>query len=191
VVGIVGLMTTAAPTGITFRNPGRSVMLLGGPGDCDVTRFGGTQYAKVILDQLWGLPPALDWEREKRVHDAIREIVNEGLAESAHDLSDGGLAVTLAECSFGPAAIGAWIDLNSSLRPELLLFHEGPSRVLLSTSQPEKVAAVAAKYNVEAPVLGVTIEKEIEIRQKGTVLGRWDIAELKQPYDQALEAHVR
>ena len=47
---------------------------------------------------MWGLPPALDMDYEKRVQAAIREIVNAGLAESAHDLGDGGLAVALAEC---------------------------------------------------------------------------------------------
>ncbi len=67
--------------------------------------------------QLWGLPPALDMDYEKRVQAAIREIVAEGLAESAHDLSDGGLAVALAECSFGPAGIGAQIDLDSRPAP--------------------------------------------------------------------------
>ncbi len=191
VIGIVGLMKTAEPTGVAFRNAGRSVILLGGVGASDDTRFGSTQYAKVIAKQLWGLPPALDWEREKRVQDAIREIVNEGLAESAHDLSDGGLAVTLTECSFGPAAIGAQIDLSSDLRPEVLLFHEGPSRVLLSTAQPDKVAAIAARHGVDAPVVGVTMEREIEIRQNGKLLGHWEIAQLKTPYDQALESHVR
>src|SRR6202041_448663 len=59
VVGIVGLMKTAAPVTIPFKNEGRTVMLLGGLGTCDATRFGGTQYAKVVLDQMWGLPPAL------------------------------------------------------------------------------------------------------------------------------------
>jgi phosphoribosylformylglycinamidine synthase len=191
VIGIVGLMKTAEPAGVAFRNAGRSVVLLGGTGDCDDTRFGGTQYAKVILNQLWGLPPALDLERERRVQDAIREIVSEGLAESAHDLSDGGLAVTVTECSFGSSAIGARIDLQSNLRPEMLLFHEGPSRVLLSTAQPDKVAAIAAKYKVEAPVVGVTIEKEVEIRQNSKLLGKWEIAQLRTPYDQALESHVR
>jgi phosphoribosylformylglycinamidine synthase len=191
VIGIVGLLKTAEPTGLAFRNAGRSVILLGGVGSCDDTRFGGTQYAKVIAKQLWGLPPALDLEREKRAQDAIREIVNEGLAESAHDLSDGGLAVTLTECSFGPAAVGARIDLSSDLRPELLLFHEGPSRVLLSTAYPDKVAAIAARHGVDAPVVGVTMEREIEIRQNGKLLGKWEIAQLKTPYDQALESHVR
>ena len=116
-LGIVGLLKTAAPVTIPFKSPGRAVVLLGGIGGCDETRFGGTQYAKEILKQLWGLPPALDLEREKRVQSAIREIVAAGLAESAHDLSDGGLAVALAECSFGPADIGAAIDLDSDLRP--------------------------------------------------------------------------
>ena len=83
------------------------MILLGGLGGCDDTRFGGTEYAKVVLNQLWGLPPALDMDYEKRVQAAVREIVAQGLAESAHDLSDGGLAVALAECSFGPAGVGA------------------------------------------------------------------------------------
>src|SRR5437763_14567478 len=117
-------MKTAAPVTIAFKNPGRSVALLGGVGACDHTRFGGTQYAKEILKQLWGLPPALDLDREKRVQSAIREIITAGLAESAHDLSDGGLAVALAECSFGPAGIGAQIELSSDLRPEIPASHE-------------------------------------------------------------------
>src|ERR1039457_4424258 len=99
---------------------------------------------------MWGLPPALDMDYEKRVHQAIREIVGAGLAESAHDLSDGGLAVALAESSFGPAGIGAEIDLDSDLRPELLLFHEGPSRVLVSTAEPARIIEIAAGHAVEA-----------------------------------------
>jgi phosphoribosylformylglycinamidine synthase len=190
VIGIVGLLKTVAPVTIPFKTAGRSVILLGGAGTCEDTRFGGTQYAKEVLDQLWGLPPALDLDREKRVQLAIREIVSEGLAESAHDLSDGGLAVALAECSFGPAEVGAQIDLASDLRPEMLAFHEAPSRVLLSTANPIKVAAIAEKYGVDAPVVGITIEKEIEIRQRSVTLGTWEIAALKAAYEQALEADV-
>jgi phosphoribosylformylglycinamidine synthase subunit PurL len=189
VIGIVGLLKTGPPVGIAFRNPERTVMLLGGFGLSDETRFGSTQYAKVVLKQLWGLPPALDMDREKRVQNAIREMVNEGLVESAHDLSDGGLAVALAECAFG--GVGARIELDSELRPDLLLFHEGPSRVLVSTAQPDKVAALAAKHGVEAPAVGVTIEKEIEVRRQRTLLGRWEVAALKLAYEQALESHVR
>src|SRR5208282_4827632 len=98
VVGVVGLLKTAAPVGVHFRQPGRSVMLVGGLGACDPVHFGGTQYAKAVLHGLWGLPPALDLDYEKRVQAAVREMVLAGLAESAHDLSDGGFAVALAEC---------------------------------------------------------------------------------------------
>jgi len=191
VLGIVGLLKTAGPVTIPFRNPGRAVVLLGGIGRCDDTRFGGTTYAKEILKQLWGLPPELDLDREKRVHSAIREIVAAGLAESAHDLSDGGLAVALAECSFGSAGIGAAIDLASDLRPEVLAFHEAPSRILISTAHPGKVAAIAENHGIEAPVVGVTIEKGMEIRQRAMTLGSWEIATLRAAYEGALESYVR
>ncbi len=191
VLGIIGLMNTNPPVPVTFRSPGRSIMLIGGVGTSDDTRFGSTQYAKEIIKQLWGLPPALDLEYEQRVQYAIRRIIEEGLAESAHDLSDGGLGVAVAECSFGPAEIGAQIDVESHFRPEVLLFHEAPSRILISTADPKRVAAIAKKFEVEAPVVGVTIEKGIEIRQRNVTLGSWEIAALKSAYDGALETYVR
>ncbi|MEX2261337.1 MAG: phosphoribosylformylglycinamidine synthase subunit PurL [Bryobacteraceae bacterium] len=183
VIGVVGLMKTAAPAGIHFKAAGRAVVLLGGLGACDAIRFGGTKYAKYVLNSLWGLPPALDMEYEKRVHDAVREILAAGLAESAHDLSDGGLAVTAVESSFGPAGIGAALDLESDARPEFLLFHEGPSRVLLSTAQPEKISGIAAQHGVEAPVIGVTMEGRVGIRNRGKVLVDRPVARLKSLWD--------
>jgi phosphoribosylformylglycinamidine synthase len=167
VMGIVGLMKTVTPVTIDFKNPGRTVMLIGGIGQCDDVHFGGTQYAKVILKQLWGLPPALDMQQEKRAQAATREIVNAGLAESAHDLSDGGLAVTAAECC---ANVGASLQLDSTMRPEFLLFHEAPSRVLISTAEPAQVASIAARHGVEALQMGVTIDKGLKIRGTGFTL---------------------
>jgi phosphoribosylformylglycinamidine synthase len=190
VLGIVGLMPTAAPLGIAFRSPGRSLMLVGGAGVCDDVRFGSSQYVKEIARDLWGLPPALDMQFEKRVQAAMREIAAAGLAESAHDVSDGGLAVALAECCLGPAGIGAQVDLDSDLRPEILAFHEAPSRILLSTAQPAAVAAIAAAHAVPAPVVGVTIESELEIRQRGITLGCWDLAELQTAHAGGLIKYV-
>ncbi|MBY0508289.1 MAG: phosphoribosylformylglycinamidine synthase subunit PurL [Bryobacteraceae bacterium] len=155
VVGIVGLLPTTKPVGIQFPRPGLDVVLLGGIGSSDHTRFGGTQYAKVVLDTLWGLPPALNIDYEKRVQAAVREIVRAGFAESAHDLSDGGLGVALAESSFG--GTGARVRLETPLQPEFALFHEGPSRVLISTAHLPEIAAIAAKHEVPATRLGETI----------------------------------
>jgi phosphoribosylformylglycinamidine synthase len=189
VIGIVGLLKTAQPVPAAFQNPERSVILLGGLGEADAVRFGSSQYAKVILNQLWGLPPALDLDCEKRVQAAIREIVQAGLAESAHDLSDGGLAVALAECTFG-GSHGAWIDLNSDARPDWLLFHESPSRIVLSTAKPEEVADIAAKHRIEAPVVGVTIERDLAILQRGAMLGRWPLVTLQSAFEGALPSQL-
>jgi phosphoribosylformylglycinamidine synthase len=131
VMGIVGLMKTAAPKPVSFVAEGHTVMLVGGLGDCDLTHFGGTQYAKQVLNQLWGLPPALDMALEKNVQGAIREMVTTNAVASAHDIGEGGLAVALAEASFG--GIGARIELRA-VQPEFALFHEGPSRILISTA---------------------------------------------------------
>ena len=187
VLGVVGLLKTGAPVTMNFKQPGRAVLLVGGLGSCDAERFGGTQYAKVILKQLWGLPPALDMDYEKRVQATVREIVTSGLAESSHDVSDGGLAVALAECCFGPGSAGAAIGLYSEMRPEFLLFHEGPSRVVISTAEPEKAQEIAARHGVEAPRIGDTIESGLRVFGPAGKLLECDTRELESRWAQALE----
>jgi phosphoribosylformylglycinamidine synthase len=91
----------------------------------------------------------------------------------------------------GPAEIGAQVDIDADLRPEILAFHEGPSRILISTAHPKRVAAIAEKFGVEAPVVGVTIEKELEIRQRRVTLGCWETGDLRAAYERAFESHVR
>jgi phosphoribosylformylglycinamidine synthase len=182
VMGIVGLMKTAAPMTIPFKNEGRTVMLVGGFGSCDLTRFGGTQYAKVVLKEMWGLPPALDMEYEKRVQGAIREIVNGKHVESAHDLSDGGLAVALAECCSG--GIGAAVEVPGGV---MELFHEGPSRVLVSTAAPEVVEKIGRDHNVEVLRIGVTIKERLRIDHNDVTLVDLAITRLLEAREDALE----
>jgi phosphoribosylformylglycinamidine synthase len=191
VIGVVGILKTARPVTMDFKTPGRAVVLLGGAGACDEARFGGTQYAKVVLKEFWGLPPALDMDYEKRVQAAIRELIARGLAESAHDLSDGGLAVAAAESSFGPACVGAEIDLESGLRPEFLLFHEGPSRILVSTASPEAVLEAARGHGVEAAVIGATITGRLAIRNRGRALIDCEVQPLREAWAGALEEGLR
>jgi phosphoribosylformylglycinamidine synthase len=187
VMGVVGLMKTASPTPMHFQHPDRTLILLGGLGQCDDLRFGGTQYAKVILNSLWGLPPALDMDYEKRVQRAIRDIIREGLAESAHDISDGGLAVALAEASFGDAGIGARVEVAAGLRTEFLLFHEGPSRILVSTSKPVNVCEMARKNGIEALQIGVTMKERLRIDCGSETVLDCDLSELKQQWGTSLE----
>ncbi len=186
VIGIVGLLETGPAVGAAFRNPGRAIILLGGLGDCEPLRFGGTQYASVVLQQVWGLPPALDMDLEKRVHRAAREVVAGGLADSAHDIGEGGLAVALAECCFSSAGLGAIIELDSPMRAEHLLFHEGPSRVLVSTADPEAVLRIAQSSRVPALLIGTTREKMLTISNRGAQLATMDVEALRTLWEQAL-----
>jgi phosphoribosylformylglycinamidine synthase len=186
VIGIVGLMKTQMPVGIGFRSEGREILLLGGTGACDDVRFGGTQYAKAVLQDLWGLPPALDMDLEKRVQAAIRKIVDEGLAESAHDLADGGLGVALAESTF-PNGIGAQIDLDSDLRPEFLLFGEAPSRIVVSTSSPDRIQQIAAEYSIPVTRIGVTMGGDLVVRNRNLPLIHTAVESLRSLWAGALE----
>src|SRR5580658_6326514 len=189
VIGIVGLMQTAAPMTRDFKTPGRTIFILGGAGECDEVHFGGTEYAKVVLNELWGLPPALDMDYEKRVHDAMREIVAAGLAESAHDVSDGGLAVATAECCQG--GVGAALDLESDLSPEYLLFHEGSSRILISSAHPQAVEEIAARHGVAAERAGLTMNYELVIANRNATLISVTIDSLKAIYEESLETRLR
>ncbi|MEO7144692.1 MAG: phosphoribosylformylglycinamidine synthase subunit PurL, partial [Bryobacteraceae bacterium] len=184
VIGIVGLLDTAQPVGSTFHDEGHDVILLGGYGECDREHFGGTQYAKTIVKQLWGFPPHLDMDYEKRVQAAMREIAGAGLAESAHDVSDGGLAVCLAEASFG--GVGARVDLDSAMRPEFLLFHEGPSRIAVSTRDAGEAIRIAGKHGVEAPRIGVTMKDRLVVRSRSATLIDSELESLRKLWDGAL-----
>lgn len=161
VLGIVGILPTETPVPLAFQNEGRQVLLLGGLRTTDWRQFGSTQYAKTVTQKLWGMPPALDMDYEKRVHSAMREIALLHLAESAHDLSDGGLAVTLAECC---TAYGAEIQLQSPECAELLLFHEAPSRILLSAVDIGPLETIASKFGVDLLLLGATMKKRLRIK---------------------------
>jgi phosphoribosylformylglycinamidine synthase len=187
VVGIVGTLPTELPLPLRFPKAGLTVILLGGLGAPDVAEMGGTQYAKVVQDALWGIPPKLDMAYEKRVQATIRELVRAKVIDSAHDLGEGGLAVALAECSFGDGNIGADIRFDADLTPEMLLFHEGPSRILVTTQNPENVLEAARRNSVHAVKIGATLEARVTIRNRNEILIDSTVEDLKGPWVHALE----
>jgi phosphoribosylformylglycinamidine synthase len=187
VVGIVGTLPTDLPVPLRFPRAGLTVVLIGGLGAPELAEMGGTQYAKVIQDSLWGTPPTLDMAYEKRVQATIRELVRAKAVASAHDLGEGGFAVALAECSFGEEDIGADIRLDSDLPPEILLFHEGPSRILVATENPENVLAAARRNSVQAAAIGATLEARVTIRNGNDILIDSAIEDLKSLWAHALE----
>ncbi len=198
VLGIVGVLEDVnRATFPHFREAGRAVVLLRGSDAGDATdaqvEFGSSEYAKEILGELWGFPPALELEREAALQKALVELIAAGLIESAHDCSEGGLAVTLAESSF-LAKVGCSVALAShGLAPEFVLFGEDASRVVISCDQASlpRIKEVAAKHGVSAERLGATVSRTIDITVDGGTVVSASVSELQNEYEGALEQALR
>jgi phosphoribosylformylglycinamidine synthase len=194
VVGIVGIVENIEHVARSyFQTTGRDVLLLHGGQPSDnadsKVRFGSSEYAKEILGALWGLPPALDLNKEAALQKLMLELIDKGLVESAHDCSDGGIAVALAESAF-KKGIGAKVELGSSGEaPELTLFGETASRIVISCD-PNKVPTIkqmAVKCGLAADLLGQTIGNNLEISVDGKKAIGAPVSELKQGWATALE----
>jgi phosphoribosylformylglycinamidine synthase len=198
VVGVVGILDDVQKAArIDFREPGRAVMLLRGsdPGDLtDVeSEFGSSEYAKEILGAVWGFPPALELEHEAALQKALVAIVEEGLADSLHDCSDGGLAVSLAESAFG-RGVGMKVKLVSGgLPPEFALFGEDASRVVISCdpARVHRIKELAVKYGLTAEQIGETTARDMQVSLDGQVMISATVEELKAVYEGALELALR
>ncbi len=155
VVGMVGLIDDVShvtPSG--FQRAGDAIVLLGEPTD----ELGGSEYLKWIHGIVAGAPPACDLEAERALIDALLEAIGSGSVTSAHDCSDGGLAVALAECAIADRErnFGATIDLNAwnDLPLRALLFGEAQGRIIVSTADADALLAVALQHGVPARVIG-------------------------------------
>ena len=155
-LGMVGLIDEADRAMTQwFRDDGDAIVLLGKTRD----DLGGSEYLKVLQHREQGSPPLLNLEVEKALQDFVLKVIHEGLVQSAHDCSDGGLAVALAECCVsGPrAARGAVVKLGlGSLRRDALLFGESQSRIILSTrpNVVETLLSRAGEAGVPAAKIG-------------------------------------
>ncbi|HKD83452.1 MAG TPA: phosphoribosylformylglycinamidine synthase subunit PurL [Terriglobales bacterium] len=194
VIGVVGILEDVhKAVGSHFRQTGRALIVLCGcePGDAsDVeAEFGSSEYAKEVLGRIWGFPPSLELEKEAALQKAIIEMIGLGLIESAKDCSEGGIAVTLAECSFG-RGVGAQVDLSSyGLVPEFVLFGEDAGRILISCDPANvgRIQEVAANFGVSAEAIGNTIPEKFEIRIAGATAVSASVAELREVWAGALE----
>jgi phosphoribosylformylglycinamidine synthase len=194
VLGVVGILEDVhKAVKMYFAAPGRTVVLLRAGEAGDITdaeiEFGSSEYAKEILDTVWGYPPELDLEKEADLQKVVIEMVQRGLVDSTHDCADGGLAVALAEKAF-PKGVGARVNLVSGkLFGEFALFGEDASRIVISCDQANvaRIKEVAAKHGVSAETLGETLIGTIEITVDGKVAVSTKIAELQGEYEGALE----
>jgi phosphoribosylformylglycinamidine synthase len=202
VVGIVGILQDVddAMT-FHFRESGREVLLLSSGAAADHAQaeaeFGSSEYAKEVLGQIWGVPPALDLKQEVALQKCLRELIQGHAIESAHDCSEGGLAVALAESSFvkpqpGAAVphVGAEIELKSNgVFAEGVLFGEDAGRVLISCD-PKKVSnikQIAVKWGVRADRIGRTVPEKLVIQIDGKQAVLANVSELRLVWDSALK----
>jgi len=198
VIGIVGILEDVHKAVFPhFREPGRAVVLLRASEPGDLTdaesEFGSSEYAKEILGAVWGFPPALELEREAALQKALVEMIGAGLVESAHDCSEGGIAVTLAESAFANG-VGLRMNLASlGLPPEFVLFGEDASRVVISCdrSSLQGIQQVSSKYGLSANEIGETVSDQVEIKLDGRVVVSAAVKELRDSFEGALEAALK
>ncbi|GIO69946.1 phosphoribosylformylglycinamidine synthase subunit PurL [Paenibacillus cookii] len=152
VVGMVGLLhDTDHITTQGFKQEGDVIFLLGET----KAELGGSEFQYAVHGLTEGRPPALDLDTEKTLLAGVLGAIQSGLVQSAHDLSEGGLAVALAEsCISG--SIGAQVSLSTPLRSDVALFSESQSRILLSASreQADKLEAYLSERGVPVTRIG-------------------------------------
>ena len=159
-----------------FKDEGDAIILLGEIADRQdpLLGLGGSAYLQRVHGLKTGSPPRCDLEREANLHLALRGLIHTGVVKSAHDCSDGGLAVALAECCISrpiaretPGLIGAVIDLSGygDLRQDALLFGESQGRVVISVAplHAAKVIAQAQALGVPASRLGTVGGSALQI----------------------------
>jgi len=197
-IGMLGILEHVEDcVGAGFPESGLMVLLVSPAGYSDPLQgLGGSEYLAVIHGRECGVPPALDLAAEKSLHRFLAEAARRRLIRSAHDISDGGFAVALAECML-IEGVGAWVRLPSNLPPpqegsgegldhrlDARLFGEAPTRVILS-AEPALAPALqelAAHYNLRCQPIGFTGGDQLVILEGDCPLVQLSLTACQQAY---------
>ncbi len=189
-VGMVGLLHDVRRFMTQWFKKEKDALFLVGE---TLDELGGSEYLEVIHGQVRGQPPVLDLEKERKVQETVRAAIEQGLLHSAHDCSEGGLAVALAECCLtGPGPhLGAQVTLDDDLRPDALLFGESQSRVVVSIEDKDLDAFKEIANRVGAPItfLGLVGGKDLKIELQGRSL-QWPVEVLRKIHRHAIRHHM-
>ncbi|MBZ5555649.1 MAG: phosphoribosylformylglycinamidine synthase subunit PurL [Acidobacteriia bacterium] len=192
-IAVVGLLEHAdRVVSRRFRDAGDAILLFGeGRGE-----LGGSEYLKVAHDLVRGVPPALDLDAERALQALLVQLAGERLLRSAHDCSDGGIAVTLAECCFDTGGIGAEVSIDgvhvaadARVNVAAALYGESASRVVVSVV-PDAVTTVlerAAAANVPAHVIGQTGGNRLRMAVAGQIVVDSGVDEAERVWSSAIE----
>jgi len=193
VLGVVGLIEKAdTVVRRAFQAAGDVVIMLGDT--CD--ELGGSEYLKVMYGLIRGVPPALDLRREAALHRVLIEGAATGIIRSAQDCSEGGFAVTLAECCIG-TGLGADVELPgvASATPGLgdiaTLFSESASRVIVSVAAGREadLLGLAAREGVSARRIGLVGGSRIRLAIDGRRVLDEPLNEAEQTWATAIERY--
>jgi phosphoribosylformylglycinamidine synthase II len=188
VIGMIGVIDNSRHIATQwFKGEGRAVILLGKTAN----DLGASVYAGATLGRVEGRVPELDLDLERRVQEVCLKIIQEELVESAHDCSDGGLAVAIAESCFSSyrrEAVGCEIRLEGELSAAALLFSETPSRIVVSAID-QNVGAIlelARQHDVAASVIGRTKGDRLRIDVNGECIIDRRVAEVESAWRSVL-----
>jgi phosphoribosylformylglycinamidine synthase len=189
-IGMVGLIDDEKHiTTQWFKEPGDVIILVGEIGN----ELGGSQFLKICHGKKIGPTPHVDLTHEIKVQNAVRDLIKEGLVKSAHDCSEGGLNVALAECCFDPKKLlGAEINLKAGDTPATtVLFNESQSRIVISAAPAdlEKMISILRERAVPFQQLGKVGGEELCIRVNEESF-RWPIASLHDGWFNAIRRAV-
>ena len=195
VLGVVGVIDDASKVVTrTFKRASTTVVLLG----TSRGEIGGSEYLKTQHGLIRGVVPALDLDAERRLQRLLVDLASEGRLLSAHDCAEGGLAVTVAECTFDTNGIGVEIDLSPAggelpapWMVDATLFGESASRVVVTTASAEidELLAAAQAAGVPATVIGTTGGGRIVVRIDGKMVVDVAVADAERAWTTALERY--
>jgi phosphoribosylformylglycinamidine synthase len=190
VIGVVGLLDDSGRVGTQwFKTAGDRIALLG-PDDVSL---GGSEYLVVRHGKTAGRLAPLDLELERRVQAATQAAVAAGLTSASHDCSEGGLAVALAEgCVTGRESMGADVTVPGAGRPDVTLFGEGPSRVIVTVppSHATEFEALMAESAIPWRWIGRTGGARLVIRSGGDSVVDVECARLEHAWRTGFERHM-
>jgi phosphoribosylformylglycinamidine synthase subunit PurL len=195
VLGVLGMIEDASRAlGMAFRAEGDVILLLEGSAaaagapERTAKEFSSSEYARTLRGIEAGAPPAINLEAEKRLIALLVALVSDGKLQSAHDVSDGGLAVTIGECCFASDGLSVQVSLSSEEPDESALFGERGARAVVSVT-PENLAAVrriAAQYEVAAVEVGRVTRGEFRIELNGQTVVSAEVPSLADVWSGAL-----
>lgn len=190
-IGMLGLVEDVERDATTsnFKDDGDVIVLLSPASWKDDTKLDGSEYLSVVHGLTAGDAPHLDLAEEASVQATCLAAIRAGLIKSAHDVSDGGLLVCLAEsCLHG--GIGASVKLDASDRLDAQLFGEAQSRIVLSVAPDslDRLVAIAVERGAQATVLGTAGGANLTVESGGVELVSTDVAGLREVFESAIPA---